>query len=367
MDYNSVEEILAAGIENMTALVNNTGYDDNVYTADGADWLTYNNAAVAKVYVSGNTFFGFGANAEHLKVNRQDTKMWYLYREEGTLYNYYHFLKFRWSGYSRYNQTGSSHKMTYDVILWDNGMISLHMVDIPSANYNGTFSLTAAETVTYTAPTADSLDVTFTPTDETHTVYTAENVLADIQLPYDRKYLVRSGSTLYTVTDGYLSALTETTPTAEVFRTHGVDDIPDGSLLVGLSDPEVLYWHDSTDELPKLTMTVTGTPPLPQMFTSEPMDLTHESIAGIDHAEVDAAEDVRFAITFDGGATWKAFDGSAWFEVSETAPGMRPSTMNAITAEQWAEVVVLESYRLRFWIPGITAYVKSVVIHYINP
>lgn len=185
--------------------------------------------------------------------------------------------------------------------------------------------------------------------------------------PFDKKYLIRSGSTIYTITDGTLTALAETEITASLFQTYGVDELPDGSLLVGLTDPEVLYWQDSTDELPDITLTVKGTPPLPQVFTSEPMDMTHESIAGISHAAVDASEDVRFAISFDGGTTWQAFDGSAWFDVSDTAPGMLASTMNAITAEQWAEVVQLTAYRLRFWLPNVTAYVASVVMHYINP
>lgn len=184
---------------------------------------------------------------------------------------------------------------------------------------------------------------------------------------YDRKYLVRSGSTLYTVADGALSALTETEVTASLFQAYGVDEMPDGALLVGLTDPEVLYWQDSTDELPTLSLTVKGIPPLPQVITSEPQDLTHETIIGVDYAEVDASEDARFAISFDGGTTWKAHDGSAWFDTSDTVPGMLPSTMNAITAEQWAEVVVLDSYMVRFWLPNTTAYVKSVVIHYINP
>ena len=191
-----------------------------------------------------------------------------------------------------------------------------------------------------------------------------ENFLAG---PLADLCLIRSGSTLYTVADGALSALTETEVTAEVFQTYGVDYVPDGALLVSLTDPEVLYWQDSADELPDITITVKGTPPLPQMVTSEPMDLTHESIAGISHAAVDASADVRFAISFDDGASWKAFDGSAWFDVSDTAPGMLASTMNAITAEQWAEVVQLTDYRLRFWLPNVTAYVKSVVMHYINP
>lgn len=366
-DYNSIEEIFAAGIDNMEVLINNASYDDNAFTAAGADWLKFNNVTVANVYVSGNTFFGFGSNAEHLKVNRRDTKMWYLYREEGTLFNYYRFLKFRWQGYSAYNNTSASYLLIYDVILWENGCISLHMVNVPTSNYNGTFILTAASALNYTAPTADAPDVTFTPQDENNTTFAVSYAAINLTPPYDRKYLVRSGSTLYSVTDGTLTALAETEISASLFQTYGVDEIPDGALLVGLTDPEVLYWQDSTDELPALSPTVKGTPPLPQIFTSEPMDLTHESIAGIDHAAVDASEDVRFAISFDGGTTWKAHDGSAWFQVSDTAPGMLASTMNAITAEQWAEIVQLTAYRLRFWLPNVTAYVASMVMHYINP
>lgn len=187
-------------------------------------------------------------------------------------------------------------------------------------------------------------------------------------LTYDRKYLVRSNGTLYTVADGALSEIGAVEPTAEVFRINGVDDLPDGALLLPLTNPEVLYWHDSQDELPELSMTVKGTPPLPQMFTSKPISMAHESIAGIDYAEIDASEDVRFAITFDGGTTWKAHNGEYWYDTSDTAPGMLASTFTAITPTQWAEVAPLGgTYRLRFWIPSVTAYVKKAVIHYINP
>lgn len=367
-DYNSIEEIFAAGIDNMEVLINNTAYDDNVFTAAGADWLKFNNVTVANVYVSGNTFFGFGSNAEHLKVNRRDAKMWYLYREEGTLFNYYRFLKFRWRGYSLYDNTSGSYSLIYDVILWENGCISLHMVDIPTTYYDGIFQLTAASVLTYTKPTDNAPDVTFTPQDENNTTFSVSYAAINLTPPYDRKYLSRMGGILYTITSSGLTALSETEVTADLFRTYGFDEVPTGNLFMeGMVDPELLYWQDSEDALQTLTATVKGTPPLPQMFTSEPIDLTHESIAGIDHAAVDASEDVRFAISFDDGASWKAFDGSAWFDTSDTVPGMLPSTMNAITAEQWAEVVVLESYMLRFWLPNVTAFVKSVVIHYINP
>ena len=185
-------------------------------------------------------------------------------------------------------------------------------------------------------------------------------------MAYDRKYLIRTGSTIYTVSDGALVPLSDTEVSASLFRDYGMDELPDGSLLAGLPDPEVLYWQDSTDDLPTISLTVTGTPPVPQVVTSAPMDLTHESIAGINYAVVDASGDVRFAVTFDDGVTWLAHDGTAWIEVSGDVPGMLATVMNAITAEQWAEVAVTGSYMVRFWLPNVTAYVASIVFHYIN-
>lgn len=189
----------------------------------------------------------------------------------------------------------------------------------------------------------------------------------DMSIPdYESKHLIRSDSTIYSVADGTLTALSETEITASLFQTYGVDEIPDGSLFVGLTDPEVLYWHDSTDDLPVLMATVTGAPPSPQVVTSWPQDLSHETIKGISHAAVTASTDVLFAISFDGGTTWIAHDGTAWYAVTEETPGMTAEQFNAITAEQWSEVVVLDAYLVRFWLPNITASVTSVVLHYIN-
>lgn len=367
VNYDSVQEIIDSGITNMETIVDNVGTDSGPVTVTGADWLKFNGVAANSIYVHGDSWFGIGVNSAQLQVNRRDSKLWFLYREEGTLYNHFKFLKIRWKGYTRYNSTSATYLLTYDVIFWDNGYISIHMVDIPASYYNGTFSLTSSTTVAYAPPSAATPDVTFTPGDSENKTYTAENVLIELEEPFDRKYLVRSAGTLYTVADGVLSKLEAVEPTAELFREHGVDDLPDGSLLLPLTNPDVLYWQDSDKELPSVKMSVRGTPPLPQMCTSKAASLVHESIAGIDYAEVDASEDVRFAITFDDGQTWNAFNGESWFEASDTVPGMLASTFAAITAEQWAQVVILGEYRLRFWLPSLTAYVKKVVIHYINP
>lgn len=199
--------------------------------------------------------------------------------------------------------------------------------------------------------------------DATYTHQLIDCIISDA---YPGKYLIRSGSTIYTVTDGTLTALTETELTASLFQTYGVDDLPDGSLLVGLTDPEVLYWHDSTDELPTLAAAVTGTPPVPQVVVSDACDMSDPSILGIESVTVVASADVLFALSFDDGATWKASDGTQWITLEQENSGMNAETFQNISLEMWAEVVTSTSYKLRFVLMDTTSYMTSVVIHYIN-
>ena len=103
MNYNSVEEILSAETANMTVIRDNSKNDDGTDTVTGVSWFNFKGKVASTIYVSGNSWLGFGASSEHLKVNRRDGAMYYLYREEGTLYNHYRFLKIRFSGYTSYS------------------------------------------------------------------------------------------------------------------------------------------------------------------------------------------------------------------------------------------------------------------------
>lgn len=284
------------------------------------------------------------------------------------------------SGAISHSQTSS---IQIDFELVESGKIELNYAVSSEGNYDklfvivdGTTVLTKSGTVSFT-DYSQELDV------GTHTLvfqYTKDGsnntgsdagaigklIITGVQPPYDRKYLIRSGSTLYTVADEALSELETTEVAAETFRTYGVDDIPAGSLLVGLSDPELLYWHDSTDDLPTLSLTVTGTPPTPQIVTTNEQDMSDSTILGIQSAEVDASEDGLFAISFDGGTNWKAYDGSQWVTVDTDNAGMTKATFEQIGLEAWKEVVTSTSYKLRFALMSTESYVKSVTIHYIN-
>ena len=198
------------------------------------------------------------------------------------------------------------------------------------------------------------------------TTYTHQLIDCIISVANPGKYLIRSDYTIYTATDGALSALTETEITASLFQTYGVDDLPNGSLLVGLTDPEVLYWQDSEGEMPELTLTVTGSPPVPQIVITSTQDMSDPSIMGIESVTVDASEDVLFALSFDDGTTWKAYDGTQWVTLSTENSGMNKTTMENISLEAWAEVVTSEMYKLRFVLMDTDSYVSAVRVNYIN-
>lgn len=163
-DYTSIQEMLAAGTANMTVIRNNSKQDDGVDTvATGITWFYFNGVLVTNVYAAGNSFIGFGANAEHLRVNRRDAAMYYLYKETGTIYGT-KFFKLRWRGYSYYNQTSDAYLQQYDVFLFDDGRIFLNFFDVPPTTGGGTCSLTCgSQSVTYTVVAGTACQYVFTP------------------------------------------------------------------------------------------------------------------------------------------------------------------------------------------------------------
>lgn len=180
-----------------------------------------------------------------------------------------------------------------------------------------------------------------------------------------KKYLIRCNGVLYTVTDGVLTAMDATELTAEVFQTYGVTEVPTWSLLSGMVNPEVLLWYDTTEKTPELTAIMTATP-FPQTLESEDYNMIHSSILGIEKVLVDASDDVRFAVSFDAGHTWKIHTGEAWATLSEGDTGMSPSVLSAITTEDWNAEATTGKFRFRITLPTVDDYVNSLVVDYLN-
>lgn len=354
MNYNSIEEIFAAGTTNMEVLRNGSKQDDGTDVITGVSWFTYNGTVASTIYVNGNSWIGFGSSSEHLKVNNRDGAMLYLYREEGTLYNYFKFLKIRWRGYSRYNYTTADYKVEYDVILWDTGDISLHMISIPTSYNSGTYSLDASSTYTYTVSTS-SPDVTFMKTDSGFEV---NNSIINLEIPFEKRYLVRDGSNYYTIASGTLSSISISELTSEVFLTNGVKEIPTISLLSGLSNPEILYWADDTEGAIQ-ELSITGIPPLPQIVYYEAQN--NLTICKI---ETVASDDALFTITFDGGQTWKYYHNNTWNTSSTDSEGMTTTELKNISSESWAELGDYTSYQFRCVLPSVDSYTHGMYVRH---
>ena len=173
-----------------------------------------------------------------------------------------------------------------------------------------------------------------------HTFKTAENtgtnyiaIVECVQLiPKKPKYLIRNNDIIYTVQNDSLVEVVGDL-NAQLFIDNGVDEIPSGTLLMTLSNPEVLCWTDA-EKLPTLTATVKGIPE-PQVIVSEEIDLMHSSIKGINGVTVDCKGNVLFAVSFDKKATWMMHNGTEWVAVSDELSGMTKTEFEAITTEQW--------------------------------
>lgn len=358
-DYTRIEDIVA-GVENATQLRTNSKQDDGTDTITGIDWFSYGGKICNYIYANGNGWIGFGSSSEDLKVNRRDQAMWNLWREEGNyviLSRAYRFLRIRWSGYTYYGATDSGSLLTFDVLLFETGDIMIYLVDVPISNYDGIFSLGS---LPYTKPTNENRYVTFYLQDDGS--YSID--YAPISF-YIKKYLVRSGNILYTVTDSTLVEVSGDV-NSDLFLNSGADTIPDGALLITLSNPEVLCWTNA-EEPPKLTATVKASPKNNQQIITNAIDLTHSSITGIENMVATCEGDLIIAVSFDGKQTWKAWNGSEWSTLSEEFTGMNKETLEAITFEQWNMLFQgATSFYIRISLVDTTQSVTEIYVDFAN-
>mgnify|MGYP003479943665 FL=1 len=187
----------------------------------------------------------------------------------------------------------------------------------------------------------------------------------DFIYPISVKYLVRDGETIYTVSDGSLVEVSGGL-SASLFQSSGADNIPDGALLITLSNPEVLCWTDA-ETLPTLTATVKGIPPQPQVIVSEEINLMDGSIKGIESVTIDCKGEPIFAVSFDKKATWLMHNGAEWVAVSDELSGMTKADFEAITTEQWQPKYEASSdMYIRCTILDETQSITTVNIDFIN-
>ena len=240
VDYGTVDEILET-TENMTFIRNNSLNDDGTDVVTGVDWFQFNGKAATKLYISGNSWVGIGENAEQLKIVRRDADLMTLRREEGTLWGTYRFLRIRWEGYSVHNNRTDATRLIWDVVFFDTGEICVRFETVPTnSNYLAASSLVVGGSTIEFVPLSGKT-ISFKPKDTAGKTFELRDHAPVFLDPYNRRYLITDATgNLYTIAEGALQKLVETELTAEVFETYGVQDIPDGNLLLTLKDPTIL-------------------------------------------------------------------------------------------------------------------------------
>lgn len=221
-DYGTIEDLLKS-TEHMEILRNNSLQDDGTDTVKGVDWFQYKGKTASTLYVSGNSWIGFGENTEQLKIVRRDTDLMTLRREEGTIWGTYKFLRIRWEGYSVHGNRNEATRMVWDAILFDTGEICVSFDTIPTnSSYLADSSLVTSDgTISFTALTGKT--ISFKPKDEAGDSFEYVDHAPVFLDPYNRRYLISDADgALYTVGENALVKLEETELTAELFETRGV-------------------------------------------------------------------------------------------------------------------------------------------------
>ena len=333
-DYLSLSELFA-GVKNAVHVVNNTAHDDDtVVLPTGIDWFKFNGNPVSNLYVSGNSWIGLGASNEAncIKVDRRDAKLWDLWTETGTIgdVNRFRYYRWRWSGFSQYNSNSDSTRLVWDCALFDNGTIYLSIVSWPTNNADGTNVLTAATTCAY-SPSSAKLQFTFTRGDDNGTNWSVQDGWLEpayariLYLYSDQQNFVYS----YSSTDQTMTKIAELTKaqlTAQNFIDHGtVEKAPWSVIKSHLSHPCILKWKEGSIDQ-NIYATVSGVP-VPQIIQAV-ADLSSATIKGIKAMTSVYEGNVSVSYSYDN-SSWTDFSDMATFLQTDLA-----ALYNGLTAEK---------------------------------
>ena len=364
MNYEGIDSLLNT-TEGMEYIRNNVKQDDGTDIINGAEWFKFNGIEAKSIYASGNCWIGIGANAENLKICRRDGAMWYLLRQEGTLYGYYKFIKIRWEGYTNYGGTDESYSLKFELFLFNTGDMFVNVIKTPnSSSYVGTSEFVCnGVTQKLTIGAGTTPMITFTHLDDLGKTWEISYEKIDIKQPFEMKFLIKNIDGYYTYTTEGVQKIEIETLTAQTFREFGADTVPAGRILLGLVNPKILFWQDSQEALAQISAQVEAVPKT-QTVNTIIQDMSDITIANIQSVTIDAQGNVKFAFSF-GGSSWRVISGGVWEDAGENG-GMTKEEVEGITEEQWiTEIGDTRSYQVRFLLEEGSA-LTSITVNYKN-
>ena len=181
----------------------------------------------------------------------------------------------------------------------------------------------------------------------------------------ENKYLIQVGTEAFTKVDGVVESLGEVEISSDLFINSGFDEIPTNDDLANLSNPQILVWNET--DIPKIKGTITASPSEIQQVITSKIDLTHSTIKGIEKVTADCDGELIIAVSFDEKKSWKAWSGSSWAELSDTASAMSKDTLEAITVDQWNELYEGASgMYIRLTFTDISQVVRQIYVDFAN-
>lgn len=350
---NAIEGYLntAAG---MTLLA--TQQDDQTVTCVGAEWFKYNGVTANNIYISGNSWVGFGASAEQMKICRRDAKCHNLYRQEIADILGIRCVKYRWDGYSVYNSTSAVNKLTWELFIFNNNDIFLNCINIPT---NGTNSFDLLGGTGMFEPQTGKQISMYCQDEENGKVF---NLVEEsyIKTEIDIRYLLKDDNGIYSVNEdnSSLLKLEETELSSSLFISKGLTSVPNGNFMKDLVNPKLLEWHSRNEVGFKISAKVKAIPNHQTVVQNYDSYYSDETIKGVNYIEVlgtvnDSAV-VRFAITFNS-IDYYAFLNDEWILIDIydyyifIRDGMTKEALEALTKEQLESIfLVQEVYKFRF-------------------
>lgn len=180
------------------------------------------------------------------------------------------------------------------------------------------------------------------------------------------KYLLCSNNIFYNIVDSGLNELSISELTSDVFNEYGNNEPPTSDILLELEKPSVYIWTQSTDT--PGDKAVIKMKPLPQTVISEPIDLSHSSIKGIEKATFTGEGVLIMAISIDDKQSWIAHNGTEWITLSDEFSGMSQEQLESITVDQWSEVITDEitHIHIRVALNSLEQSVTEICLDFVN-
>ncbi len=183
---------------------------------------------------------------------------------------------------------------------------------------------------------------------------------ASVTVPEESLFLFRADGIFY---DNDLNVLEIEEVTDEIMQRYGCREIT--ADLTGF-ESITIYKYDENEQRSDLTVTVEAVPP-PQTVWTGAINISDSSITGIESVTVEYKGTPLFALSFDGGGSWKMHNGTEWVMLSEGNSGMQAETFMGITSEQWQEQINnTDTIFVRFTMESMEDAVESVLIDFTN-